>query len=112
MRLWLGGFWKGWQPDAECALQGIVYEGRKGGLSAQKAAFARPARDAELAQEAGTDLRRAVELVGPDSLIGAAAKGGAFSESVVKAVTKVLLHRSALVRRGNWHLWLPVRPCS
>ena len=69
-------------------LQGIVYDGRKGGLSAQKAAFARPARDAELAHAAGTDLGRAVELVGPDSLIGAAAKGGAFSERVVKAITK------------------------
>ena len=71
-------------------MQGIVYEGRKGGLSAQKAAFARPARDAELAQAAGTDLGQAVELVAPDSLIGAAAKGGAFSERVVKAITKVL----------------------
>ena len=75
--------------EAACELQGIVYEGRKGGLSAQKAAFARPARDAELAQVAGTDLGRAVALIGPDSLIGAAAKGGAFSETVVKVITKV-----------------------
>lgn len=58
-------------------------------MSPQKAAFARPAQDAELAQAAGKELARAVELIGPDSLIGAAAKGGAFSERVVRALTKV-----------------------
>ena len=69
-----------------------------GNLSPQKAAFARPAQDAELAQKAGTDLSRAVKLVRPDSLIGAAAQGGAFSESVIKALTKVLCLLSRFLR--------------
>ena len=74
-------------------LQGIIYEGRKerkGSLSSQKAAFARSASDADLAQQARTDLSKAVELVGPDALIGAAAQGGAFSETVVRTLTEVL----------------------
>lgn len=79
--------------------QGIIFEGRKerkGRLSPQKAAFARPAKDAGLAEQAGTDLSLAVELVRPDSLIGAAAKGGAFSKSVVEALTEVKSTPSAL----------------
>ena len=74
------------------ALQGIIYEGRKerkGTLSPQKASFARSANDAALAQQAQTDLSKAVELVGPDALIGAAAQGGAFSEGVVRTLTEV-----------------------
>ncbi|CAK0735604.1 hypothetical protein CVIRNUC_000608 [Coccomyxa viridis] len=73
--------------------QGIIYEGRKerkGNLSPQKAAFARSASDAHLAQQAQTDLSKAVELVGPDALIGAAAQGGAFSERVVRTLTKAV----------------------
>ena len=80
-------------------LQGIIFEGRKerkGWLSPQKAAFARPAKDAGLAEWAGTDLSLAVELVRPDSLIGAAATGGAFSKSVVEALTEVQSTPSAL----------------
>lgn len=64
-------------------------EERKGRVSPEKAAFARPAKDGGLAREAGTELRRAVELIAPDTLIGAAAKGGAFDEGVVRALTKV-----------------------
>lgn len=80
-------------------LQGIIFEGRKerkGRLSPQKAAFARPAKDAGLAERAGTDLSLAVELVRPDSLIGAAATGGAFSKSVVEALTEVQSTPAAL----------------
>ena len=79
--------------EALHTLQGIIYKGRKerkGNLSPQKAAFARSASDAHLAQLAQTDLSKAVELVGPDALIGAAAQGGAFSERVVRTLTKVL----------------------
>ena len=74
-------------------LQGIIYEGRKerkGKLSSQKATFARSASDAGLAQQAQTDLSKAVELVGPDVLVGAAAQGGAFSEGVIRTLTEVL----------------------
>ena len=79
--------------QASHILQGIIYEGRKerkGNLSPQKAAFARSASNASLARQAQTDLSKAVELIGPDALIGAAAQGGAFSESVVRTLTKVL----------------------
>jgi malic enzyme len=70
--------------------QGIVYKGRRGRkLSAQKEAFAREAEDAALAEEAGTDLGRAVRLVRPCSLIGAAAKGAAFTAEVLGALVQV-----------------------
>jgi malic enzyme len=58
-------------------------------MSAQKEAFARGANDAALAQEAGRDLGKAVRLIRPSALIGAAAQGGAFSKDVVRAVKQV-----------------------
>ncbi|BDA40585.1 NADP-dependent malic enzyme [Coccomyxa sp. Obi] len=74
--------------------QGIVYMGRKGRpLSPQKAAFARGEEDAGLSQGLGTDLCKAVRLVKPSSLIGAAARGGAFSEDVIRALNQVTQQR-------------------
>ncbi len=67
-----------------------MYKGRKGRpLSPQKGAFARGEEDAGLAQGVGTDLSKAVRLVKPSSLIGAAARGGAFSEDVIRALHQV-----------------------
>jgi malic enzyme len=72
--------------------QGIVYEGRKdrkgGALSSQKVEFARAPSEAAAAQEAGTDLARVVRLIRPSSLIGAAARGGAFSEEVIRTLVQ------------------------
>jgi hypothetical protein len=73
-------------------LQGIVFTGRKerkGQLSPQKAEFARDPFDAGIAAEAGTDLARAVSLIRPASLIGAAARGGAFSREVIQTLVQV-----------------------
>ena len=69
-------------------LQGLVFEGRRKGLTPQKAEFARPAQDSlHFPDEAG--LQTLVERIQPTALIGAAAKRGIFSEAVVKALCKV-----------------------
>ena len=71
-------------------VQGLVYKHRGGRpLSRQKLEFAREAADAGAAQEAGTDLARAVSLIRPATLIGAAARGGAFSQQVIRALVQV-----------------------
>ncbi|KAK9916262.1 hypothetical protein WJX75_000644 [Coccomyxa subellipsoidea] len=70
--------------------QGIVYTGRKGRqLTPQKEAFARSQADTGLAEQVGKDLSKAVGLIRPATLIGAAAQGGAFSEGVVRALNQV-----------------------
>ena len=84
--------------------------GRKGRpLSPQKAAFARGEEDAGLAEGVGTDLSKAVRLLKPSSLIGAAARGGAFSEDVLKALHQVtchLDHFGKAVVSGQYHAGL------
>ncbi len=67
-----------------------MHDGRKGRpLTPQKATFARSRADAGLAEQVGKDLSRAVRLVKPATLIGAAAQGGAFSENIVRALKQV-----------------------
>lgn len=69
-----------------------MHEGREGRpLSPQKAAFARGREDAGVAEQAGRDLSRAVRLIKPATLIGAAAQGGAFFEEVLRALKEVYL---------------------
>lgn len=67
-----------------------MYTGRKGRqLTPQKEAFARSQADTGLAEQVGKDLSKAVGLIRPATLIGAAAQGGAFSEGVVRALNQV-----------------------
>lgn len=67
-----------------------MYKGREGRpLTRQKEAFARESKDAVLAQRAGRDLLKAVRSIRPCSLVGAAARGGAFSEEILRALKEV-----------------------
>ena len=95
-------------------LQGLVFEGRRKGLTPQKAEFARPAQDSlHFPDEAG--LQTLVERIQPTALIGAAAKKGIFSEGIVKALCKVgrlfCMHErnmhAAVHELSEQHVWTP-----
>lgn len=86
-----------------------MYEGRQGGgLTPQKLEFARSPAEAEKLPS-GSSLLEATQGLQPSALIGAAAKQGAFSADVVKALTKVSglrLDLSAAVVASQPQAWV------
>lgn len=77
------------QGPGATLLQGLVYEGRQTGrLTPQKLEFARTAAEADRLPS-GSSLLEATQQLQPSALIGAAAKKGAFTADVVKALCKV-----------------------
>ena len=66
-----------------------MYEGRATGrLTPQKLEFARSSAEAERVPS-GSSLLEAVRQLQPSALVGAAAKQGAFSADIIKALTQV-----------------------
>ena len=93
-------------------LQGLVYEGRPTGrLTPQKLEFARSAAEA-VRLPSGTSLLEAVQQVQPSALIGAAAKEGAFSEDIVRALTKVKICTTVRTCKHCLHLVLFCLSCG